>query len=70
MYSVDFYNRVRRACLRDGMSVRAAARYFNKDRKTIVKMLRHELPPHCLAGHVYMPEKGVSSLRTVTSSNP
>jgi hypothetical protein len=27
------------------MSVRAAARYFNKDRKTIAKMLRHELPP-------------------------
>ncbi len=70
MYSVDIYSRVRRACLKDGMSVRAAARYFNKDRKTIAKMLRHELPSHCLTGHVYMPEKGVSSLRTATSSNP
>ena len=45
MYSVDIYSRVRRACLKDGMSARAAARYFNKDRKTIAKMLRHELPP-------------------------
>jgi transposase len=45
MYSVDIYNRVRRACLKDGMSAREAARYFNMDRKTIAKMLRHELPP-------------------------
>ena len=45
MYSVDIYNRVRRACLKDGMSAREAARHFNKDRKTIAKMLRHALPP-------------------------
>ena len=45
MNSVDIYSRVRRACLKDGMSAREAARYFNKDRKTIAKMLRHELPP-------------------------
>jgi len=45
MYSVDIYSRVRRACLKDGMSAREAARYFNKDRKTIAKMLRHALPP-------------------------
>ena len=45
MYSVDIYSRVRRACLKDGMSAREAARYFNKDRKTIAKMLRYELPP-------------------------
>ena len=45
MYSVDIYSRVRRACLKDGMSAREAARYFNKDRKTIAKMLRLELPP-------------------------
>jgi transposase len=45
MYSVDIYSRVRRACLKDGMSARQAARYFNKDRKTIAKMLRHALPP-------------------------
>ena len=30
MYSVDIYSRVRRACLRDGMSARDAARYFSK----------------------------------------
>lgn len=45
MYSVDIYSRVRRACLKDGMSAREAARVFGKDRKTIAKMLRHELPP-------------------------
>ena len=45
MYSVDIYSRVRRACLKDGMSAREAARYFNMDRKTIAKMLRHALPP-------------------------
>ena len=45
MYSVDIYSRVRRACLKDGMSAREVARFFNKDRKTIAKMLRHELPP-------------------------
>ena len=45
MYSVDVYNRVRRACLKDGMSAREVARVFGKDRKTIAKMLRHELPP-------------------------
>lgn len=42
---MDIYSRVRRACLKDGMSAREAARYFNKYRKTIAKMLRHELPP-------------------------
>jgi len=41
MYSVDIYRRVRRACLVDGMSARQAARYFNKDRKMIAKMLQH-----------------------------
>ena len=45
MYSVDIYNRVRRACLKNGMSSRETAQYFNKDRKTIAKMLRHALPP-------------------------
>ncbi|HCW83567.1 MAG TPA: hypothetical protein DHC76_06080 [Rhodobacteraceae bacterium] len=45
MYSVDIYSRVRRTCLKDGMSSREAAHYFNTNRKTIAKMLRHELPP-------------------------
>ena len=44
MYSADIYSRVRRACLKDGMSAREAPRYLNKDRKTIAKMLRHALP--------------------------
>ena len=45
MYSVDIHNRMRRACLKDGMSAREAARHFNKDRKTIAKFLKHALPP-------------------------
>ena len=45
MYSVDIYSWVRRACLKDGMSSREAARFFNKDRKTSAKSLRHALPP-------------------------
>jgi transposase len=51
MYSVDIYSRVRRACLKDGMSARAAALYFNKDRKTIAKLLAffENLPP-CVVG--------------------
>jgi transposase len=51
MYSVDIYSRVRRACLKDGMSAREAARVFGKDRKTIAKMLRHELPPGYRRSH-------------------
>jgi hypothetical protein len=47
MYSVDIYSRVRRSCLKDGMSAREAARIFNKDRKTIAKTLVNELPPGC-----------------------
>jgi len=45
MYCVNIYNRVCRACLKDGMPAREAARMFSKDRKTIAKMLRYELPP-------------------------
>ena len=45
MYSVDIYSWVRRACLKDGMSSREVARFFNKDRKTSAKSLRHALPP-------------------------
>ena len=39
MYSVDIYNRVRRACLKDGKPSRETAWYFNKDRKTIAKII-------------------------------
>ena len=45
MYSVDLYNRVRRACHVEGMSRREAARLFGIDRKTVSKVLQHSLPP-------------------------
>ena len=45
MYSVDLYRRVRRACHVEGMSARAAARYFGVDRKTVSKILKHSVPP-------------------------
>ena len=45
MYSVDLYNRVRRACHIEGMSKSAAARLFGIDRKTVAKILLHALPP-------------------------
>lgn len=45
MYSVDLYNRVRRACHVEGMSKSAAARFFGIDRKTVAKILKHALPP-------------------------
>jgi hypothetical protein len=44
MYSVDIYSRVRCACLKDGMSSREAARYFNKAARRLQKILRHALP--------------------------
>jgi len=45
MYSVELYGRVRRACHVDGMSERAAGRYFGIDRKTVSKILKHSVPP-------------------------
>lgn len=45
MYSVELYNRVRRACHVDGMSRREAARLFGIDRKTVSKILLHSVPP-------------------------
>ncbi len=45
MYSVDLYNRVRRACHVEGMSGREAARHFGIDRKTVSKILKHSVPP-------------------------
>ncbi|OSP54907.1 hypothetical protein BV911_10595, partial [Pseudoruegeria sp. SK021] len=45
MYSVELYNRVRRACHVEGMSEREAARQFGIDRKTVSKMLQHSVPP-------------------------
>ena len=45
MYSVELYNRVRRACHVDGMSGREAARLFGVDRKTVAKILQYSVPP-------------------------
>jgi len=45
MYSVELYGRVRRACHVDGMSERAAGRFFEIDRKTVSKILKHSVPP-------------------------
>jgi hypothetical protein len=45
MYSVDLYNRVRRACHVDGMSKSAAGRLFGIDRRTVAKILLHSVPP-------------------------
>ena len=44
MYSVDIYSRVRRACLKDGMSSREAVRYFNKDHKTVAARVAPWVP--------------------------
>ena len=45
MYSVELFNRVRRACHVDGMSKSAAGRLFGIDRKTVAKILLHSVPP-------------------------
>jgi len=44
MYSVELYNRVRRACHVKGMSERSAAHHIGIDRKTVAKILKHSLP--------------------------
>ena len=44
MHAVDLYRKVRLAC-RDGMSERAAARYFGIARESVRKMLRFSVPP-------------------------
>ena len=42
---MELYGRVRRACHVDGMSERAAGRFFGIDRKTVSKILKHSVPP-------------------------
>jgi transposase len=44
MYSVELYNRVRRARHVDGMSKSEAARVFGIDRKTVAKILKPSVP--------------------------
>ena len=45
MYTVELYQRIRRACHVEGMSVREAARVFGVHRGTVRKMLRYSIPP-------------------------
>ena len=45
MYHVDIYQRVRRACHVDGMSIREAVRQFGLHRRTIKKILEFSIPP-------------------------
>src|ERR1019366_3354689 len=45
MYTVELYQRIRRACHVEGMSVREAARVFGVHRGTVRKMLRFSIPP-------------------------
>ena len=45
MYRVELYQRVRRACHVEGMSIREAGRQFGLHRDTVRKMLMYSLPP-------------------------
>lgn len=45
MYSVELYERIRRACHVEGMSIREAARVFGVHRQTVRKILQFSLPP-------------------------
>ena len=45
MYSVEVYNSVRYAVMREGRSIRSVARDFGLDRRTVSKMLCHSVPP-------------------------
>ena len=45
MYSVEIYQRIRRACHVEGMSIREAARQFGVHRKTVKKILGFSIPP-------------------------
>jgi len=45
MYSVEIYQRIRRACHVEGMSIREAARQFGVHRRTVKKMLGFSIPP-------------------------
>lgn len=45
MYSVELYQRVRRACHVEGLSAREAARQFGIHRNTVRKILTYSIPP-------------------------
>ena len=45
MFKVEMYERIRRACHVEGMSIREASRVFGVHRKTVRKILQFSLPP-------------------------
>jgi transposase len=45
MYAVELYQRIRRACHVEGMSIREAARVFGVHRGSVRKMLVFSIPP-------------------------
>ncbi len=45
MHGLERYELVRRSVLADGMSERAASREFAVNRRTVRKMVEHEVPP-------------------------
>jgi transposase len=45
MYTVEMYERIRRACHVEGMSIREASRVFGVHRQTVRKILQFSLPP-------------------------
>lgn len=45
MYRVEMYQRIRRACHVEGMSIREAAKQFGMHRKTVKKILGFSIPP-------------------------
>lgn len=45
MYGMDIYLAVRQAVTHEGLSHREAARRFNKDPRTIKKMMSFSVPP-------------------------
>lgn len=45
MHAVELYQRIRRSCHVDGMSVREAARVFGVHRDSVKKMLQFSVPP-------------------------
>ncbi len=59
-----------RACLKHGMSTRKAARYFNKDRRSIAKMLRHALSPLGIAARQARGDQRLTGLQVPTLKLP
>ena len=59
MYHVEIYQRVRRACHVEGMSIRQAAKFFGLHRKTISKFLSFSIPPgYQRSKPIYSPKLG------------